>query len=136
MNPDLVQDMLMVRMPFLEKRAPFSNYHEIARPSKSSIDALHSVSPITPVSVGQWQKHLPRVAGQLQLHGPISEDLIEFGYEKDDSWLSKLDAVEPDTNGSSLPEYYTRLNLMKIRLEKYIAVIKTILQRCRFGRQS
>ena len=49
-DPDATQDALMKRMPFLEKRAPFSRYHETAEPSGKSLDALRGVRPIAPMA--------------------------------------------------------------------------------------
>lgn len=106
-DPDVVQDELMRRMPFLTMRAPFSRYHEVATPSKDSRDALGGKRPIKPVSVGKWKDHLERVAGQLHLHGSITDDLIEFGYERDDTWREILKGVTPDTSASHWPEYMT-----------------------------
>jgi hypothetical protein len=54
--------------------------------------------------IGNWRNHLPRVAGQIALHGSITEDLIEFGYEIDDSWLSILKDVNPDYKPSHWTE--------------------------------
>ena len=38
------------------------------------------------------------VAEQLELHGQqaIAKDLIEYGYESDDSWLNQLEGITPD----------------------------------------
>ncbi|MDY6839566.1 MAG: sulfotransferase [Thermodesulfobacteriota bacterium] len=132
-NPDEVQGKLMERMPFLKKRAPFSRYHEIAQPSEDSLEALRGVRPISPVEIGKWRHHLPRVAGQLQLHGSISRDLIEHRYEKDDSWLSELEGVEPDIDESHWPEYFSRRDLRKRERGKYMEVVKTIMRRVGFN---
>ena len=112
-KPDEVQAYLMQRMTFLKKRASFSRYHEFSQPSKRSLDALRGIRPVGSNSVGKWRKHLPRVAGQLQLHGEkaIAQDLIEYGYESDDSWLNELQNVSPDLSESHWPEYFTTSEL-------------------------
>lgn len=103
-RPDEVQDELMRRMPFLKKKCDFSRYHENSDASEESVLAMHSIRPITPGSRGNWRRHKPRVAGQLSLHGPISDDLIEFGFEKDASWERELEGVAPDLAPSFWPE--------------------------------
>ncbi len=128
-NPDKVQGKLIKRMPFLKRKALFSRYHEIAEPSKDSVDALRGVRPISPVGIGSWRNHLPRVAGQLQLHGSIVRDLIEHGYEKDDSWLNCLEGVEPDIRQSHWPEYFSRQDLRRIQRGRYTEMVKTVMRR-------
>lgn len=128
-RPDEVQAYLMQRMPFLRKRAPFSHYHEAAKPSKKSLDALRGVRPVTAASVGNWRKHLPRVAGQLQKHGPITRDLIEYGYEPNDAWLNELKGVTPDLSESHWPEYSTKAGLKRRMRGKYV---KTALAPLRY----
>jgi len=107
-DPDGTQRFLMKRMPFLVKKAPFSRYHEISDPSVDSLKALGGIRPISPARIGRWRNHLPRLAGQLLRHEPITQDLIEFGYETDDAWLSELEGVDPDFRESSWPEYDTK----------------------------
>ena len=119
-NPDEVQAKLMEKMPFLKKRAPFSRYHEVAKPSDDSLKALGNLRPIGPASVGKWRKHLPRVAGQLEKHGSIAADLIKYGYEKDSQWLDELKNVTPDLSESRWPEYFTKDELNHRMRGKYI----------------
>lgn len=119
MQPDEVQDHLMQRMPFLRETARFSQYHEVAEPSKDSLDALRGVRPIGPESIGNWRGHLPRVAGQLRNHGPITDDLIEFGYETDDTWLEELEGVDPDMSESHWPEYFSRKDFRRRKRGRY-----------------
>ncbi len=65
-EPDVIQELLMERMPFLEKRTEFSQYHNIARPSEDSVKALRGVRAISAGSIGNWRSHLPRVAQRRQ----------------------------------------------------------------------
>lgn len=104
-KPDAVQDAIIARCPFLKKRAPFSVFDQIARPSAQSLQALGGLRCIEAASIGNWRNHLPRVAGQLLLHGPISDELIRFGYEADEAWLAELDGVTPDLAPSHWPEF-------------------------------
>lgn len=117
-QPDEVQAYLMHQMWFLKKRARFSCYRELAQPLKDDLDGL--VSPVTCANVGNWRKHLPRVAGQLQKHGSIAQELIEYDYELDDAWLKELKGVTPDTRESYCPEYITKKDLKKQMQGKYI----------------
>jgi hypothetical protein len=68
------------------------------------VKALGSVRAISADRIGNWRNHLPRVAGQLARHGPITAELVELGYEADDSWLAALDGIEPDMRPSHWPE--------------------------------
>lgn len=129
-DPDHVQEILMEKMPFLNKKTSFSQYHTAANPSQDSLDALDGVRPILPNGVGNWRKHLKRIARQVQLHGSITKDLIEFGYEKDDSWMNVLEGIEPDISEGYWREYFTKEDLRKRTQGKYKEVLKTILRRC------
>jgi len=126
-RPDEVQAHLMQEMPFLRKRAPFSRYHEVAKPSTRSLDALRGVRPVSAASVGNWRRHLPRLAGQLQRHGSIAQELIDYGYEPDDSWLNEVRQVTPDLCESHWPEYLTRSDLRRRMRGKYLRAIVTSL---------
>ena len=129
-KPDEVQEYLMERMPFLKKRGDFSRYHEFAKPSKQSLDALRGMRPVASTSVGKWRNHLPRVAGQLKLHGEnaIAEDLIEYGYETDDSWLNELKDVTPDYSESHWSEYFTPQELKQRMRGKYSRALVAFLR--------
>jgi len=103
-EPDAVQESLTVRMPFLKKRRAFSAFHTGATPSRKSLEALGELRAINPESIGNWRNHLPRVKGQISIHGSISEDLIEFGYEPNDAWLCMLENIVADLSPSRWPE--------------------------------
>jgi hypothetical protein len=117
-EPDSVQEGLAARMPFLTPRRSFSAFHKSAAPSRKSLDALGPLRAINSQSIGNWRNHLRRLKGQLSQHGSITEDLIEFGYERDDSWLSVLESVEPDLSPSHWPEHFA-LPVWTFRRLKY-----------------
>ena len=117
-EPDAVQENLTVRMPFLRKRRAFSTFHIDATPSRQSLEALGKLRAINPESIGNWRNHLPRLKGQISIHGSISDDLIEFGYEPNDAWLSVLENIEPDLSPSRWPEQ-SALPAWKYRRLKY-----------------
>ncbi len=106
-DPDSVQQSLMEKMPFLERLHDFSSFHAVARSSDESLKALRGVRPISKDNIGAWRRHLPRVAAQMQLHGPITQDLIDLGYEPDDRWLQELAGVVADNQLSEHPEELT-----------------------------
>lgn len=112
--PDRIQAELLSRLPFLVPRLPFSRFHEVAQPAPEAVAALGGVRPIAPGRADKWREHLPRVAGQIALHGSIAGDLIEFGYEPDDAWLRELDGVEPDLRPGRWPEYFTPESLARL----------------------
>ena len=120
--PDATQQVLIGRMPFLQPVAKFSEYHLVASPSAKAVRALNGVRPISDAGVGNWKRHLPRVAGQIEIHGPITDDLIEFDYEDGDGWLALVDDVEADLRPSHWPEQFTRLDLMRRTLPAYATI--------------
>ena len=128
-NPDHVQETLSERMPFLKYKVPFSQYHEYAKPSKDSLDALESVRAIAPVGVGNYRNHLPRVAGQIQLHGSIADDLIEFGYEADDRWMKMLEGITPNLESSHWSEFMSKEVIRNLKRGKYRETLKSLLRR-------
>lgn len=118
-DPDKIQELLMKKIPFLQKKMDFSDYHLAASVSESSKEALKSVRPIKPTSVGKWKEHKARIAGQIQLHGSISEDLICFGYEKDEQWMKALEGVKPDLSKSYHSEFVSLKDKIGFSAGKY-----------------
>ena len=89
----------MSRLPFLRQIARFTEFHGLATPSAKSLKAMGSLRPFSAASIGNWPNHLSRVAGQISMHGSITRELIELGYERDESWLESLCGVTPDLSG-------------------------------------
>ena len=128
-DPDRTQRRLAETLPFLSVIAPFSRYHEVAEPSEGSLEALRSVRPIAPSSVGAWRDHLARVKGQVLTHGSISADLVAYGYEPDDTWERELEGVEPDLSPSYWPEHFSAEDLARRRKGRYQQAVKAVLRR-------
>ena len=105
-DPDGTQAMIALRLAFLRRKESFSRFHLRAAPSGAAVEALGGVRAIDRKRVGSWRDHLPRLAGQLALHGAITDELIKLGYEKDDRWLAALDGVEPDMAPSHFGEAF------------------------------
>lgn len=103
-EPDTTQQMIMTKFPWLEKIHDFSEYHEYAQVSEKSKTAMHSVRPIAPTSVGVWKKNLGRIKAQQAIHGSLTPDLIECGYESSGDWEQLLEGVQPDETRSLYPE--------------------------------
>ena len=103
-DPDATQRMIMDKFPWLEMTHRFSEYHEYAVVSEKSRTAMHSVRPIAPTSVGVWKKNPGRIKAQQLIHGSLTPELIECGYESSDDWEKVLEDVEPDTTRSLYPE--------------------------------
>jgi hypothetical protein len=127
-DPDRIQDMISEKIPYLEKTRPFSEFHQSAEVSEASLEALRSVRPIKPESIGRWREHKARVAGQIALHGDISDDLIRYGYEKDKNWLRELEGVEPDTSPSHFSEYWKPKSRIFLKLGKYAEASRRTLE--------
>jgi len=106
-DPEGTQAELARRLPFLTPTGPMREFSARADPSNQSLEALHELRPIDDRSIGRWRRHKPRVAGQIRQHGPVSDELIEFGYEEDAAWLEELEGVTPDLSPSHNPEHLT-----------------------------
>ncbi len=128
--PDAMQRQLVRRMPFLKPIVPFSRYHQhLGEPvaqSEQFSRAMRGVRPITPENIATWRGHLPRVKAQLALHGGIAADLIEMGYERDNSWLGLLDNIPADEEQSLVPDQLPprrrirRASLRWLRMVRYL----------------
>lgn len=103
-DPDSTQDLIAQKFPWLEKTHKFSEYHEYAEISEKSVTAMHSVRPIAPTSVGVWVKSPGRIKGQQMIHGSLTPDLVDSGYETSADWEKALEDIEPDLARSRYPE--------------------------------
>ncbi|UCF19792.1 MAG: sulfotransferase [Gemmatimonadota bacterium] len=127
-EPERIQRRLMTEMPFLKKRAEFADFDQVARPSEKSRRALGGVRALSSSRVGAWRDHKPRLAAQLELHGPVTDELVELGYEKDGSWLLELEGVVPAHYESYWPD---RFSLRKRLRRKYGVLRSTALYTAR-----
>lgn len=117
-QPNAVQRQIAGRLPFLRLRLAFSEFHNVASPSNQSVTAMKGVRPVSKRSVGQWRRNLPRVAGQIRIHGPMSQELIELAYEADDRWLGLIEGVVPDTRPGHWPEFVAQELAEKYRVHQ------------------
>ena len=123
-NPDAVQQQIMTRFPWLQKRHDFSAYHEHADVSEKSKLAMNDVRPITPSSVGKWRQNLARIKAQQLVHGSLTPDLIACGYETSADWEQLLADVQPDFSRSRYPEnvyFWSRISRRINALRKVAA---------------
>lgn len=105
--PDKIQSQINENIGWLCQSANFSNYQKAAKPSQQSIEAMRGLRPVETTGIGRWKQNLPRVAGQLQIHGDITRELIEDGYEDNADWLKTLDNIKPDTSPGYWPDELT-----------------------------
>lgn len=103
-SPDTVQEEINARIGWLCQTGLFSQYQKAANPSQQSIEAMRGLRPIEASGIGRWKQNLPRLAGQLKIHGDITRELIEDGYETDDRWLSLLHDVPADLSPGYWPD--------------------------------
>ena len=111
-EPNTVQREIKEILPFLEQKRKFTEFHKYTV-SYNDNQALSGIRPLSTTSISNWKKHIPRIKGQIDLHGPISDDLIKYGYEKNNNWEKLLDDVTPDYNSGYLPEYTDQKRLRK-----------------------
>ena len=133
-RPNDVQAEIARRLPFLRATGAFSDFHRRSTPTAEGVAALGGVRSFGSDSVGKWRNHLPRLAGQLAQHGPVTAELIELGYEPDDKWLAMLDGIEPDMNPSHWPDASRRtlrpkLRRMRRAARDYASLARAALER-------
>jgi len=128
-DPDAIQNLIKERIPFLEETHKFSDYHLVAKPSEDSLKALRSVRQINPVGLGTWKKHLPRVKQQIQIHGDITQDLIDFGYEIDSGWAEELVDVEAEIFKTHLPETWRLIDTYRRKRNQITEVFNIIVRK-------
>jgi len=104
-NPNKVQCFIQEKIPYLKQTRLFEEFNEKISVSKKSIEALNGVRAVSTSRIGNWRNHLPRIKEQIRKHGSISDDLIYYGYEKDENWLNILENVEDVNYESFLSEY-------------------------------
>ncbi|MCS4159166.1 hypothetical protein [Salinibacter ruber] len=63
------------------------------------------------------------------MHGPITEDLVTFGYEDDDSWRQELEGVTPYRGRSHHSEYFSRTDLWVRRSMGYVGALIVLARR-------
>jgi len=105
--PDRVQAELAKAMSFLVKCAPFSTYHGEDAEDLVEVDALNGARAVEASRLGVWRDHMGRVKQQINLHGHIDQNLIDFSYEKNSGWMEDLHYVERDETPSLTPEHLT-----------------------------
>jgi hypothetical protein len=128
-DPSSIQRYLSKRLPFLWQTKPFADFHLFTRPSEAAIKALGGVRRLSTESIGRWNKHLPRLAGQLKRHGPISNALIHYGYETDYQWEMQLNTVAPDTCESHHPEAWGLEDMIRSYVSRFAPVDQEIRMR-------
>ncbi len=124
--PDTVQEDLMSQIPWLKRTACFSEYHVRAQPVPYVLTALRGVRQVSSDSIGNWKNHLPRVLGQILMHGPITDDLLEQGYETDESWTEAFEGVLPDATPGVLPENRPLLSRIRRAVGDHLAVAECL----------
>ncbi len=116
LRPEEAQASIVERMPFLTPTRSFRDFHSSSRPSPQAEEALHGVRPLDAGSIGAWRRHKPRLLAQMELHGPLAEDLIRLGYEPDDAWMRELVGVAPANSVSFWPEHVPLRRQLRVEL--------------------
>ena len=124
LQPARTQAFLMGQIPFLKIKGEFNDFDKIARPSPQADRALRGLRPIDSDSVGAWRQHKPRLKNQIELHGSINNELIQFGYEKDDVWFSELDDIEPDNSRSFRAERVSLWTILANTAKRAVGTIR------------
>jgi hypothetical protein len=77
-------------------------------------------------------KNPGRIKAQQMIHGSLSPDLIECGYETTADWEKVLDDVEPDFTRSLYPE---KLYIWQ-RVSQYLNGLRKVARYSRLRRKS
>ncbi len=111
-NPNNVQRDIEAAFPFLDRRAQFSEFHNIAQPGAAATLALREVRPVSTDSVGAWRNHLPRIKQQEEDFGPIAPVLEALGYDHSD-WPICIADIKADRSKSP-PLMSLQLNFLRL----------------------
>lgn len=85
--------------------------------------------PIESSTIGNWRNHLPRIKQQIQIHGDISDDLIDLGYETDKKWLNELKNVEAQDFPTIQKERFSKSELRARKRRGIIAAGKILIEK-------
>lgn len=88
-NPDQVQASIGGRLAFLKQRNIFSKWHLAATVSPRYEVALNGIRAIDCNNKTKWPSQMERIQRQIDLFGPVTNELIEMGYETDASWMHR-----------------------------------------------
>jgi len=127
-RPGTAQNVLERALPLGERNHRFSDYHNHAKVTDDAKDALGDVRPISDSNVGRWREHLPRVKGQMELHGDLTDDLLSLGYEESRDWKSCLTEVEPNQSGSHYDEFACESEVCGFEKARYREATKRFLE--------
>jgi hypothetical protein len=119
-NPNEVQRHIMEKFSFLKKKCDFSEFEKFSNPSRKSINALSGLRPISADRVNVWQKHLPRIKSELNKHPEMLKDLIENGYETDNSWTNILEGIDSIDYNCRYPDSKPIFKTIEVRFRKWL----------------
>ena len=119
-NPNEVQRQIVEKFPLLKKKCDFSGFEKFSNPSRQSLNALSGLRPICADRVNAWQKHLPRIKSELNKHPQMLKDLIENGYETDNSWTDILEGIGPIEYSCRYPDSRPILKTIETRFRKWV----------------
>lgn len=131
-EPGEVQSDLERRLPFLRRKGEFREFHGRTAASSRAQEALGGVRPIDASSIGNWRNHKPRLLAQLERHGSVDDELVEFGYEHDEQWRCELAGVAAD-NGSTFmseePRVLDRARALGLRYGRTARYLYALMRR-------
>lgn len=127
--PNMAQQKINEKFPFLEQKKEFDQYHLYAAPSKASLNALKTMRPIEPKGIGNWKNHLPRIKQQIRLHGDISKSLIKLKYETSADWMQMLEGIEIGDFQTKTQEFYNKKHLSSKKKSCILATLKILIEK-------
>lgn len=96
--PDIYQQIIQSKFPFLHQTHRFSDFSSFATPNADSLQALNGLRSIEISSLRKWTQHLPRVKSQLARFPQMQDDLEYRRYEPDTRWQSALAGVDDEVH--------------------------------------
>lgn len=98
-EPDAVQRAIEGRFGFLERRGRFSDYPAGVEAGEQARRSLGGARRLDRTRIDGWMEHLPRIKSQFAAHPELASALVDWGYEPDAAWTSKLEGVIPAQPG-------------------------------------
>ena len=133
-DPNTVQRELAEHFPFLRRTRAFNDFPEGASvPPGLATDSLNGVRNLDVNRITGWQNHLPRINSQLRDNPSMPADLIDAGYEIDDTWIQMLEGVDhysqtyKDEPPGRLRTAETRLRFW-LKTQRYLRAIRSRTQ--------
>jgi len=119
---DRTQQLINERFGFLQQQYLFSEFEQHSTASEPAVISLTGLRPVSDQQIKSWHSHLPRLKFQLDKYPELADRLVEYGYEKEHSWIHLLDGIQPlaQEYGEVTPPFWQVMETnLRYRLKSY-----------------